>query len=200
MMKLVQLLVALFSLTTTVPVDARQTRPTPTNYTNDLYHCFLAASQQLSNQPNAITDDSVLCDFNSYQWVIDSLNPDKAPDRCVNFDVLTANADLTDDVLEPCILWHMQYGALAASSVPSTAPSKKDTPAPSKKDTSAPSKKDTVAPSAARTTVISAAPSTVAPSTVAPSTVAPSTATPSTAAPGKCPGVYPFQLTDVLLF
>lgn len=121
-------------LTATTTVQARQDRPLPANYTNDLYHCFLEASLNLSGQQGgnvpALSDDGVLCDLDSYQWMIEQLNPDQPPARCVDFDALANGGtdSMNDDVLEPCILWHMNYGLLASespSTVPSTAPSSK---------------------------------------------------------------------------
>jgi hypothetical protein len=121
-------LVSVLLTAATTSVQARQERPLPANYTNDLYHCFLEASLNLSAQKDGLTDDGVACDLDSYQWMIAQLNPLQPPARCVDFDALANGGtdSMNDDVLEPCILWHMNYGLLASespSTVPSTSPS-----------------------------------------------------------------------------
>ena len=100
----------------------------PANYKNDLYHCLAFNDKKARNN-----DDSIDCDLFTYTWNTASLDPAVMPARCVG--VVVTEADVQDgnddDYLEPCVWWHVFYGDLKWSELPSASPSEQPTGTPS---------------------------------------------------------------------
>ena len=84
----------------------RQTFP------DDIYHC---------RDPDVIDDEfdkdrTVECDFDTHEWVLESLHEDKIPKHCkdVGWKFRGSVEDL-QDWEEPCYLWTIMYGDLVPS-------------------------------------------------------------------------------------
>ena len=97
----------------------------PVDYVDDIFHC---------SDPTQIAGMS--CDPQTFLWELDSLDPVNMPKQCEGLN--STQADLTkqtDDLIEPCLWWHLYYGDLEASYLPSSPPSLSPTSYPTCKCT-----------------------------------------------------------------
>lgn len=77
----------------------------PADYTDDVYHC--KDPQQVAL---AQTDSyTISCDLTTWRWNVDELEEDSPPALCLGIDRWEALQGPVDDMLEPCLLWLMNY-------------------------------------------------------------------------------------------
>jgi hypothetical protein len=73
----------------------------PDNYKDDIYHC--------QNPFTVNWDISIGCDFETWMWKVEDLDPDAKPIIC-DFEIDLDNLDELADIHEPCALWWLEYG------------------------------------------------------------------------------------------
>jgi hypothetical protein len=86
----------------------------PDNYEDDIFHC---------SNPNAVNwEISIGCDFDTWEWKLQDLNPEAPPTICT-FEIDMDELEDLADIYEPCALWLMEYGdTVTDTDTPSAIP------------------------------------------------------------------------------